>query len=90
MEGPLAGAVHGQPGHLCTWGCPAVRPLADIQDGYRRARTGAAACFQPPHVHEWADCEVGCEDCGSHPGLRCTDPACGAELDLIRDDDPRE
>lgn len=43
------------------------------------------------HVHEWADAEVGCADCGSHPAVRCTDPQCDSEpIDLIYNEDPRE
>jgi hypothetical protein len=43
------------------------------------------------HRHEWEDWEVGCEDCGSHPAVRCADPQCDSEpIDLIYNDDPRE
>lgn len=37
--------------------------------------------------HEWADSEVGCEDCGSHSAVRCEN--CDAILDLVYHDDPR-
>lgn len=39
-------------------------------------------------AHEWQDAEVGCEDCGSHPAVRCA--FCLETLDLIYNDDPRE
>lgn len=32
---PLPGAVHGQPGHACTWACPGARPLDDIREAMR-------------------------------------------------------
>lgn len=44
----------------------------------------------PPHVHKWEDTEVTCDDCGSHPGLRCADPECDEVVDLIHQDDPRD
>jgi len=32
-----------------------------------------------------------CEDCGSHPAVRCADPDCDQDvIDLIYSDDPRE
>lgn len=34
-ERPLPGAVHGQPGHACTWACPGARPLDDIREAMR-------------------------------------------------------
>jgi hypothetical protein len=46
------------------------------------------------HVHQWADAEVGCEDCGSHHAVRCTDENCPDDydwypIDLVFNDDPR-
>lgn len=29
----------------------------------------------------WEETEVGCEDCGSHPALRC--PKCDTGIDMI-------
>lgn len=29
----------------------------------------------------WEECEPSCEDCGSHPGIRC--PDCDEDIDLI-------
>jgi len=29
----------------------------------------------------WVESEVGCEDCGSHPGMTC--PVCDWRVDLI-------
>lgn len=48
-----------------------------------------------PHKHVWVDCEVHCEDCGSHSAVRCdTREECpdgfGWEpVDLVFNDDPR-
>jgi hypothetical protein len=42
----------------------------------------------PDCDHDWETTEVGCEDCGSHPGLRCR--LCDGVSDLIYSDDPRE
>lgn len=39
-------------------------------------------------VHSWLEVEVYCDDCGSHPGLRCEE--CDSLLDLIYEDDPRD
>lgn len=41
-----------------------------------------------PHEHHWEDCEVYCEDCGSHAGVECA--TCDTVIDLVREDDPRE
>lgn len=38
--------------------------------------------------HAWEETEVGCDDCGTHPAVRCD--ACGQVLDLIYEDDPRD
>lgn len=38
--------------------------------------------------HAWYEVEVGCEDCGDHPGVRCL--ACGHVVDLVMSGDPRD
>jgi hypothetical protein len=49
-----------------------------------------------PHVHVWQEVEPYCEDCGSHPGLRCVaEDDCPDDfdtdwIDLIFADDPRD
>jgi peptide methionine sulfoxide reductase MsrB len=55
----------------------------DFTDQY-----GGPVEVPPDHVHEWIECDAFCEDCGSHPGLRCEE--CDAVIDLIYEDDPRE
>lgn len=43
--------------------------------------------------HEWVETEAGCEDCGSHPAVRCVaDHDCEYEtaVDLVFGEDPRE
>lgn len=50
----------------------------------------------PAHVHVWQECEVGCEDCGSHPAVRCVaedecpDGYDWPGVDLVYRDDPRD
>jgi hypothetical protein len=39
-----------------------------------------------PHI--WLDTEVGCDDCDTHPAVRCDE--CGQVIDLIYQDDPRD
>ena len=39
-------------------------------------------------AHEWAEGEVGCEDCGTHPAVYCEN--CETLVDLVFEDDPRE
>lgn len=41
------------------------------------------SCTATNETEQWAECELYCEDCGSHPGLRC--PNCGEEYDQIFD-----
>lgn len=38
-------------------------------------------CKQVSLASDWLDCEVGCEDCGSHPAKEC--PRCRDRIDLI-------
>lgn len=38
-------------------------------------------CGEVSFRKEWDDTEVGCEDCGSHPAIRC--PKCGDDIDTI-------
>lgn len=55
-------------------------------------RTVADELKNKPHIHVWVETEVGCEDCGTHPGLRCdADDECeySEAIDLSRYDDPR-
>ena len=48
----------------------------------------------PVHVHQWVETETGCEDCGTHPAVRCDaegDCPLGTNpIDLIWDEDPRD
>lgn len=39
-------------------------------------------------AHDWAETEIGCEDCGTHPAVHCEN--CGDLRDLIMEPDPRE
>lgn len=36
-------------------------------------------CREWSPVSQWDECEVACEDCGSHSGVKC--PHCGACFD---------
>jgi hypothetical protein len=38
--------------------------------------------------HDWEESEVGCDDCGTHPAVRCDH--CGQVLDLVYETDPRD
>lgn len=48
------------------------------------------------HQHQWKDAEARCDDCGSHPAVRCVaEDECPDDydiypLDLVRNDDPRD
>jgi hypothetical protein len=57
-----------------------------------RAAHGIGLGVSPNDVmlcpHEYEDTEVGCDDCGTHPAVRCDQ--CGQVLDLIYEEDPRD
>lgn len=42
-------------------------------------------CAEESSYDTWEETEVGCEDCGTHPAVRC--PACGEAVDAIYNDD---
>ncbi len=41
-------------------------------------------CNEWSNVSDWAETEVGCEDCGSHEAIGC--PKCGEEIDHVYSD----
>ncbi|ARO54044.1 hypothetical protein B2G69_07725 [Methylorubrum zatmanii] len=38
-------------------------------------------CKAWSHISQWRETEVGCEDCGDHPALRC--PECEEDIDTV-------
>lgn len=38
-------------------------------------------CGEVTPSSDWEECEVGCEDCGSHDGIKC--PHCGEAYDYV-------
>lgn len=39
-------------------------------------------CNEESPEEDWQETEVGCEDCGSHPAIRC--PKCGEAFDAVK------
>lgn len=46
-----------------------------------RSRWKCPNCGETSPVEDWRECEVYCEDCGSHDGRLC--PACGDAFDHV-------
>lgn len=38
-------------------------------------------CEEASPLGEWSDCEVGCELCGTHDGVKC--PKCGESFEHV-------
>lgn len=57
----------------------------DETSGWHEAPAGATwtcpECWRAAPIAEWAEVEVGCEDCGSHEGRRC--PHCGEDFEHV-------
>lgn len=55
--------------------------MSNATENFEYAILVCPACREVSQTIEWADCEVGCEDCGDHPAIEC--PKCGERFDHV-------
>jgi hypothetical protein len=83
----------GEPIELDT--CTVYMNYDPSQDRWVHVKYHVAVCYPQNSnstsaekcEHDWYETETGCEDCGTHPAVRC--PECGMVIDTVMNSDPR-